>query len=55
MLNNDDRRLIGEIIAAFSQDHEQVYTVQQRSRKMGFPMLAVAEKNPRSAYDLFHL
>lgn len=55
MMNDDDRRMIGEIIAAFSQDHEQVYTVRQRSRKEGFPMLVVTEKKPREAYDLLRI
>ena len=55
MLDDDDRRMIGEIIAAFSQDHEQVYTVRQRSRKEGFPMLAVTEKKPREGYDLLRI
>jgi len=55
MINDDDRRLIGEIIAAFSQDHEQVYTVRQRSRKEGFPLLAVTEKKPRENYDLLRI
>ncbi|MFA6411858.1 MAG: tRNA 4-thiouridine(8) synthase ThiI [Syntrophales bacterium] len=55
MLNDNDRRMIGEIIAAFSQDHEQVYTVRQRSRKEGFPMLAVTEKKPREGYELLRI
>lgn len=55
MINDDDRRMIGEIIAAFSQDNEQVYTIRQRSRKEGFPMLAVAEKKPREVYDLLRI
>lgn len=55
MINDDDRRMIGGIIAAFSQDNEQVYTVRQRSMKEEFPMLVVTEKKPREDYDLLRI
>jgi tRNA-uridine 2-sulfurtransferase len=55
MINDDDRQMIGEIIAAFSQDHEQVYTVRQRSMKEEFPLLAVTEKKPREGYELLRI
>jgi tRNA-uridine 2-sulfurtransferase len=55
MLDDDDRRMISEIIAAFSQDHEQVYTVWQRNGREEFPMLAVTEKKPREGYELLRI
>jgi len=55
MLDDDDRRMISEMVAAFSQDHEQVYTVRQRSSKIGFPMLTVMEKKPKEVYDIMRL
>jgi tRNA-specific 2-thiouridylase len=55
LISDADRRTIGEIIAAFSQDHEQVYTVRQRRLKEEFPMLTVAEKKAREVYDLLRI
>jgi tRNA U34 2-thiouridine synthase MnmA/TrmU len=55
MINDDDRRMIGEIITAYSQDHEQTYAVRQHSMKKELPMLTVAEKKPRESYDLLRI
>jgi len=51
MMNDDDRRMIGEIMVAFRQDYEQVYTIRQRNGRKEFPMLAVTEKKPREGYE----
>jgi tRNA-uridine 2-sulfurtransferase len=51
----DGRRTISEIMAAYSQDNDSVYTVGQLSMKEEFPMLTVTEKKPRDTFDLLRI
>lgn len=47
----DDRRIAGEIMAAYCQDNEQAYTVRQQDGGEKVPVLKVEKKNQKESYD----